>query len=441
MQQIAHDTLKKIKSRGLDLAEIYLINSRTTKIDVLNQKIETSDAINETGMAIRVIKDRRLGFSFTSDLEPSQIDNCIEQAIAAAAFTADDPYNQLPLPSLLEKQGLDIYDPAIDQTPIQQKIDLALRVERAAYQTDKRIKKTEKVSYSDSESEIWIVNSLGTDVNYRSNYCGAHADVIAEDGLEMESGFGFDYKLHITDLDPNKIGREAAERATQLLGAKPIASQQLPIVLDPLVGSQVLEVLAQSLSSEAAQKGRSLFKDKTEQAVASKLISIIDNGRLTNGLSSAPFDAEGVPTRETNLIYQGTLRSFLFNTYTAAREKAGSTGNAVRASHKALPAVGHTNLYFSAGRDEILSRIKKGLYITRVMGLHTANPISGDFSFGAAGLLIENGEKTAPIRSITIAGNLIDMLKNIEAVGPDLRFFFGVGSPTLLIANLSISGT
>jgi len=439
---LASSTLNKILRRSIDQAEVFLVSEKTTKIDVLNQKIESMDEIYEFGMAVRLIKEHKLGFGYTSDLEESVIEDIIDQAIANANATGEDRLNILPSPSAVPAD-LSIFDPMIGKTPVQNKMELALKVEDSAYQTDPRIKKTEKVSYSDVEVEVWIANYHCVNVNYKTNYCGAHADVIAVQNGEMESGFGISYRKSFKDLLPEEVGKEAALKAVQLLGAKTIPSQKIPLVLPPFIGTQILEALSSALSSESVQKGKSLFADKIGKTVGSNILTIIDNGRLPDGIASAPFDGEGIPTQETRLIEAGVLNTFLYNSYTANKGKARSTGNAVRASFKSLPAVGPTNLYVDSGNqraDSIIGSVKKGLYVTRVMGIHTANPISGDFSLGAAGIMIENGEKTYPVRGITIAGNLIDLLKAVEAVGSDLRFFFSLGAPTLLTAELSVSG-
>lgn len=438
------EILDKILAKDVDQAEVFLASEKTLKIDVLDREIEAIDQIDETGCGIRVIKDRKLGFAFTSDLDETILEETIDQAIQNAKNSERDKFLGLPGRIVVQQEGsIGLFDEKINKTSIEEKIKLALKIEAAAYKADKRVKKTEKVSYSDSESEVTIVNSNGVNAYYKINYCGADAGMIAVSGEEMQMGFGMDFVKKITDLDPEKIGKEAAERSTQLLGAKPIPSQKIPLVIDPYVGGQILGVLAASLSSESVQKGKSLFADKIGQVVGAKSLTIIDNGRLENGLGSAPFDGEGVPTQETKLIKDGKLNSFLFNTYTANKGKTKSTGNAARGSFQSLPVVGPTNLYIKPGDkspDEIIESIKKGLLVTRVMGLHTANPISGDFSFGAFGVMIENGEKTFPVRGITIAGNLIEMLEAIEAVGSDLRFIADIGSPTLLISGISLSG-
>jgi len=437
----AQDILNKIKN--IDQAEVYLASSKSLSIDVLDGKVESIDEIRDLGLGIRIIKDHKQGFSFTSDLDEYVIEETINKAIENAKNSEADEFHSLPSNQATEPpNNLNLYDPKINQVPIQGKIDLTLKIEKAAHQNPK-VKKTEKISYSEGESEIWLANSNGLNINYKDNNCGAFADVIAIEGSEMESGFGMSYVTHFADLNFEAIGQEAAEQAVQLLGAKTISSQKIPLVIDPRVATQLLEILIAPLSSEAVQKGKSLFAGKVNQSVGSSLLTIIDNGRLPKGLGSAPFDGEGVPTQETKLIHKGELKTYFYNTYTANKGKTKSTGNAARGSFQGLPGIGPTNLYIEAGKNshqEIVKSITKGLYLVRIMGAHTANPISGDFSFGAAGIMIENGQLTYPVRSITIAGNLIDLLKQLKAVGSNLRFFSSIGAPTLLFEGITVSG-
>jgi PmbA protein len=439
--------LKSILKKNVDQAEVYLSSTKTLKIDILNQKIESIDEITDKGCGIRVIKNQKLGFAFTSDLDVTALEDTIDRAIENAKNSEADENNVLPSDTVIKRvSDIELYDSKISETSVKKKIELALKIEETARKADNRIKKTEKVAYSDSESEVWIINSNGINVSYKSNYCGGHAELIAVQNREMETGFGLSYVKKFDDFKPEEIGKEAARRAVELLGAKSITSHKMTLVLDPVVGTQILGVLASTLSSDAVQKGKSLFADKIGKEVGSKVISIIDNGRLKNGLATSPFDDEGVTTQETKLIEAGKLNTFLFNAYTANKGKTKSTGNAVRGSFKGTPTVGPTNLYIEAGSkapDSIIKSVKKGLYITRVMGMHTANPISGDFSIGASGIIIENGEKTYPVKAITIAGNLIEMLKAIEAVGSDIRFIpfsANLGSPTLLVSGITVSG-
>ncbi|KPJ65261.1 hypothetical protein AMJ44_10620 [candidate division WOR-1 bacterium DG_54_3] len=443
-KEILEKTFRRLEGKDLDQFEIFLSSSKNLKIDVLNGEVESIDEIRDEGCGMRVIKDKKLGFAYTSDFDETALDETVEQALGNAKSSEADEFNALPSSTVAQKESsAGYYDPKIAKLSVDKKIQLALQIEEAAYKTDKRVKKTEKVSYSDSESEVWIVNSNGIDLNYKTNACGGYAQVIVVQNKEMEAGLGIDFVKKLDDFEPKKIGKEAAERATQLLGAKSIPSQKIAMVLDPSVGTQLLGVLSSALSADAVQKGKSLFADKIGKAVGSKVLSIIDNGRLPNGLATVPFDGEGVPTQETKLIESGKLNTYLFNTYTANKGKTNSTGNALRLSFKALPAIGPTNLYLEAGSqspDAIIKSISQGFYVTRVMGIHTANPISGDFSIGAIGIMIENGEKSYPVRGITIAGNLIEMLKGVEAIASDLRFIMNLGSPTLLISGITLSG-
>ncbi|MFC1637531.1 TldD/PmbA family protein [Candidatus Margulisiibacteriota bacterium] len=438
------EILKAVQIKNVDQAEVYFSSGKHLEVAVLDRKVEAVKAVEDTGCGIRVIKNKKLGFAYTSDFDPDVLEETIERAVENAKCSEADEFNSLPInPTTHQPLNLDLFDEKISKVPVKDKIELALKIEETAYKTNKRVKKTEHVSYSEAEGEVRIVNSNGLDVKYKSNYCGASAQVIATMDGSMEAGFGLDYVNKFNDLKPEKAGQEAAERAVQLLGAKPIKSQKIPLVFDPMVGVDILETLAAALSADAVQKGKSMFAGKINKEVGSSILNIIDNGRLANGLSTAPFDSEGVPTQETSLIKDGKLQTFLFNTYTANKGKTKSTGNAARGSFMTTPSIGTTNLYIPAGKvspEEMIGSIKNGLYITRVMGIHTANPISGDFSVGAMGIMIENGQKTYPVRGITIAGNLIEMLEGLEAVASDLRFVVDVGSPTLMIHDMTVSG-
>lgn len=441
------EILKKIPKDKIDQAEVYFSSSKSLQIDVIDEKLEAVKEVADIGCGIRVIKDNKLGFAYTSDFDETVLEETINRAIENAKNSEADEFNSLPSSTVVSSsvvQGLDLFDPEIGKTPIKDKIKLALQIEASAYQADKRVKKTEKVSYTDGCGEVWIANSNGLDVKSKGNVCGGFAQMIAGNNGAMEAGSGLSFVKKFANLDPEAIGVEAAEKATELLGAKMIHSQKLPLVIDQHVGVDILAALVAALSADAVQKGKSMFADKLGQLVGAKVLNVIDNGRLKNGLSTAPFDAEGVPTQETTLIENGQLKTFLYNTYTAKKGKTKSTGNAARGSFMGLPGIGTTNLYIPAGKEKpeaILGSIKKGLFITKVMGMHTVNPISGNFSVGASGIMIERGKKTYPVRGITIAGNLIEMLKQIEAVASDLRFIEDVGSPTLLIHDMTISGS
>ncbi|OGC05070.1 hypothetical protein A2276_03895 [candidate division WOR-1 bacterium RIFOXYA12_FULL_43_27] len=427
---IIKQLIQKAKKLGADEVEVVYSSGTSTSISVLNRAIETFDTAKTNGIGIRIIKEKRLGFAYTSNFE--QLDETIEQAIANSKNTTPDEFNLLPTHKAVPAFNEKIHDPKINRVTPQEKIDFALRVEKAAYQADQRVKKTQDVSYSDSEYNVEIANSHGLNLSYKGNHCSASADVIAEENENAESGFGFDVNLKWDNLDAQKIGEEAAKNAVQNLGAKPLPAQKLSLILEPKIAVQILGIIAGMVSADAVQKGRSLFIGKLGEQIAGAGLTIEDNGRLKGAIGSAPFDGEGVATQQTIVIENGILKSYLYNTYTAAKDKVKSTGNASR-SYSSTPSIGPTNILICPG--DSFTPPSKTLRVTRLMGLHTINPISGDFSVGAVGIF-----DNQPVRGITIAGNLIDLLKKIEAVGSDLRWFGSIASPTLLVSDISVSG-
>ncbi|MHB1125371.1 MAG: TldD/PmbA family protein [Bacillota bacterium] len=442
-QDLTRQMVEIAQKRGASMSEAYVTWDRELSIDVSNQEIETMKTANQHGAGVRVIVGERMGFAYTSDLNPSALEDAVVQALANAEKTTPDKYNTLPRPGS-PPQPMELSDQKIGSTPIEDKIRLAMEIERQARAYDPRVKITERCGYEDTEYQVHLVNSQGIDTSYRAAYCGAYSFLVAEEGNESQTGFGFRYSQRYADLDPVVIGQEGAEKAVRMLGAKTIGTRKAAVVFDPYVATNFLGVIAPALTAEAVQKGKSLFAGKLGNRVAADMVTIADDGTMAGGILSSPVDGEGVPTGKTVLIEGGALKGFLHNTYTANKEGVNSTGNGIRGSYKSTPEVGTTNLYIQPGpmsRDKLLGEIDEGLYITEVMGIHTANPISGDFSVGAAGIWIHKGVLTTPVRGVAIAGNIIDLLEAIDAVADDLRFFVGRGSPTVRIARMTISGS
>ncbi|MGI9953171.1 TldD/PmbA family protein [Moorellaceae bacterium AZ2] len=438
---LAEEVVEKA-SKGGAAAEAYVTAGEDLSIEIRNQEVEALTTARERGLGLRVIIDGRVGFAYTTDFSRNALEDTVEQARANAGKATPDDYNCLPSPA--DYPHLELFDPKIEETPLKDKIELAKEIERQARSADRRVKITESCSYSDSRYIVALANSRGVGATYYGANCSASIFVVAVDGEESQTGFGLTYSLKIADLDPARIGREGATRAVRLLGGKRIPTQRAPVIFDPYVTVNFLGMIAPALAADAVQKGKSLFRGKIKEAVASPVVNIIDDGRLAGGMASAPFDGEGVPTQRTVIVEGGILQGFLHNTYTAAKEGVRSTGNGARGSFKATPEVGTTNFYLEAGGrtpEELIKEVSRGLYVTDVLGMHTANPISGDFSVGVMGLWIESGQFAGPVRGVAIAGNIIGLLKSIEAVGSDLTFFGAIGAPSIRIASMSISGT
>ncbi|MFZ5898580.1 MAG: TldD/PmbA family protein [Bacillota bacterium] len=441
---LAQAAVSRAMERGADSAEAYISRSKELEIEVREQQIETIKSSEEKGLGLRVLRGRQFGFAFTTNLTPSGIEDVAAQAVANAGQTAPDEFYSFPAKTDGYSE-MSLFDPALQTTNVERKIELAKEMERAARTFDKRVKVIESSTYHDGEIEVGLVSSEGMESYYRAALCGLYMALTAQGGGENQTGFAVDYRRRIAELDPEKIGREAAERAVRMLGSRTQGSCKIPVVLDPYVVVSLLGVIAPSLTAEAVQKGRSLFAGRVGEQVSSPLITLIDDGTYEDGIRTAPFDGEGVPTQRTVLINEGVLQGYLHNTYTAAKDgTTRSTGNGVRGSFKSTPEVGTTNFYIAPGTrraETIIGETKQGMYITEVMGIHTANPISGDFSVGAAGIWISEGQLAQPVRGVAIAGNIKDLLSSIDAVGDDLRFLGGKGSPTIRVEKMALSGS
>ncbi len=420
-------------------AEVYLVQGHSSTIELSNEKIESIEHASIGGLGLRVIDRGGLSFGYTSDL--GLIDRTIEEALLNARYATRDKYNLLPqrAPSY---PRVNIYDEDLDKVSLKEKIERARRASRAALGYDKRIR-VYKTAYHDATYRISILNSEGLEVSYSGTSCSISLMAIAREREESQSGSEFDIQRFYEKLKIEEVGRRAAQKALSLLGAKKIKTQRLPVLLDPLVGGSFVGLIASALSAEAVQRKRSLFRARLDKRVGRRELNIIDDGTLKEGLGSAPCDDEGVPTSKKTLIENGILRGYLYNTYTAAKEKKESTGNGMRGSFESLPGIGATNLFISPGRrskEELMKGMRKGLYITEVLGMHTADPISGDFSVGVNGQWIEKGEISYPVSGIIMSGNLMELLNSIEEIGKDLRFLGNIGSPSLYLREIMLSG-
>ncbi len=320
---------------------------------------------------------------------------------------------------------------------------MALDLENAAQTFNPKIKKVRGASYSEVVQDVELHNSASCNLKSCSTRVSVSLMAIAEDGKESQSGWDSSSKRALKELDVEKVGKEAARKALGLLNAKTIKSVKVPVLLDNAVVVQLLGVLTSSFLGDSVQKGKSLLKENIGKKVFSSKINIRDDGTLGGGWATAPFDGEGVATQKTELVKQGVCSTFLYDTYWGKRSANNSTGNCRRFSFKSSPTVSTTNLFIEKGDlafPELLKSIDKGIYITDVMGVHTSNPITGDFSLGSMGFWIENGEKTFPVKGIAIAGNLLELFSEVAGLGEDMKFLGGLGAPSMVVEALNVSG-
>ena len=443
------EIIRKAMSKGCDAAEVFIKSSRGVSVEAKNGKVEALEASLDFGIALRVIKKQKIGFSFTTN--PDGVEKIIDEAVEGAEWTNKDEF--VGLPDCMQSGELSVFDNRIETLKDEDIIRDAILLEESSLSFDERIKKVRKAEVSVGLGSTAIVSSKGINTSYKSSYYAAHVTALAQDaGGDSQMGWDYAGSRRRGDIDIKAVGKEASRRAIELLGSRKISAVRVPVVLSTAVAVDFLEILSSSLSSEAVQKQRSFLTEKVGRNIISSLIDIIDDGTMAWGTGTKPVDDEGVPTLNKTLVSKGILNGYLYNTYTAKKDGVSSTGNAVR-GFKSLPGVGVTNLYLKPHGDQksavrsqngtnnntLLKSMSRGILILGAMGVHTANPISGDFSVGISGLWIENGEAAYPVKEAVMSGNILDLFKKVEAVGSDLRFYGSTGSPSLLIGDMDIS--
>jgi PmbA protein len=430
-------------ARGDEAVEAYAEESRRTEVEARKGEVEGLTSAETRGVGVRVIDRGRVGFAYAADPSPDEMRATVARARENAALAGEDEHNALP--GAASSEPLDgLYSEEQAAMAPERKVEVALGLERVATTTHPDVTKVEACSFGDAVARVAIASTAGVAAEFRRTGCWCVAVTLAERDGDTQTGFSFRIGHRVEELDPDAVAREAVERAARMLGAAKPVSQRVPILLDPFAASSFLGVLAGALSAEAVQKGRSLFATRVGEEVGAELVTLVDDGRLREGPAASPFDDEGVPTGRTELITRGVLNGFLHNTYTARRGGTASTGNASRAGYRSTPGVGTSNFYVEPGErtvDELLRSAEGGVLIQDVSGVHSgANPISGEFSVGATGLRISGGALGEPLREMTIASTVPDMLRSIAAVGADLRFFSSVGTPSILIGEMTIAG-
>jgi len=430
-------------ARNGEAVEAYAEESRRTEVAARRGEIEGLTFAESRGVGVRVIAAGRLGYAYAADPSVDEVREAVARARENATLATEDEFNALPHADAAEPIP-SLYRPAQAAMATERKVEVALDLERLAVSADARVTKLEQAQFGDAVSRVAVASTTGVHAEYGRTDCWAVVVALAEEGDETQTGWSFRVARELDELEWANVASEAVDRSTRLLGASKPKSARVPVVLDTFAGSSFLGVLAGALSAESVQKQRSLFAGMLGQPVGSALLTLVDDGRALAGPAAAPFDDEGVPTRRTELIAGGILTGLLHNTYTARRGGTVSTGNARRGGYRSVPGVGTTNFYVEAGATpvpEILRRADGGVLIQDVSGVHSgANPISGEFSVGATGLRISGGELGQPLREMTVASTVPEMLKGIAAVGDDLRFFTSVGVPTILIGEMTVAG-
>ncbi len=442
LRATASSAVQQALALGVTDAECTISDGSEFSVSVRLGEVEKLKEADSCGAGLRVLLGQKQGSSYTSDLTPEGIQQMVASAIDIARITEPDPYAGLPDAAELGQLTADLGLASELILSTAEKIELAKRAEKAALSFDPRITNSDGASFDSHCGTRVFANSRGFLGSYRSTSCSLSAVPVAKSGDRMERDYWYSIGRDHSKLEsPEHIGRLAAERVLRRLGARKIPTQQATIVLDPRVARSLVGHVFGAVTGDAIYRKSSFLLDKIDQVVAHPSVTIVDDPTLPGLFGSSPFDDEGVPGHRHCIIQNGVLKTYLLHTYTARKLSLKTTGNASRGL-TGSPGTGHGNLYLEAGTmspEEILKAVGTGLFITELIG-QGVNTVNGDYSRGACGLWIENGELTFPVAEVTVAGNLSEMLKNILYIGNDLEFRGSTSAPTVAIGGMTISG-
>jgi PmbA protein len=442
-RNLAQDLLKEARTQGADAADLLIAEGSEFSVTVRKGEIETLKDAGSKALGIRVFVGRRSASSYTSDFTKPALSRLVQETVAMARVTGEDPAAGLPEEMTpAEDVDLGLYDPALARVPTDERVEQARRAEAAAFAVSSRITNSQGASFSVNEGTSVLANTLGFMGSHRGSSVSLSVVPVAEQDGAMERDYWYSTARGLAGLEsPEVIGRIAAERTLRRLGAEKIATCEVPVVFDPETAAELLSHVFSALSGYSVYRNATFLKDRLGDTVASPLLTVVDDPRMHGGLGSRVWDGEGLPTRRNVPIEAGVLRLFLCDSYAARKIGARSTGSA-RRGVAGGPSVGAGNLSFQAGTqapEEILGGVDRGLYVTDLIGFGV-DLVSGDYSQGAVGHWIEKGRLLHPVSEVTIAGNLKQMLQDVDAVGSDLTFRGSVAAPTLRIKTMTVSG-
>ena len=433
------------QARPGEQIEAFVSRGGDTEVRVYQGEVEHFVSAQAEGIGIRVVRDGRTGFAYAGTLESAAIAEVLAEARDNVEFGTPDEWAGLAEPDGVPMTDQPLWNDDLAVYPTDRKIELAMELERLAAAADSRVR-IDEANYADAHGEAAVATTTGIRQWGRENGCYVSLSTLADDGDETQTGFGFSVGRAPDTLDLERAAREGADRATRLLGATKPESKRTTIVLDPLVTAQLLSIVASTLNGEAVVKGRSLFKDRLGDEVAPAFVTLVDDPTNPLAYTAADVDGEGLAARRNPLIEDGVLRQFTHNSYSARRAGTVSTGNATRGGFSGTPGVGALALSLVPGtrsQDELIADIDDGLLVQSVSGIHSGvNPISGDFSTGAAGLMIRDGGVAEPVREFTIASTLQRMLHDIVEIGGDLDWLpMRSSGVSLVIHDVTMSGS
>jgi len=435
---------KKAAKNSITDMEAYFREGERFSVNIYKGEIEDYKLSNSIGLGFRGFYNGKIGYSYTEKVSEDSFDMLIKDVKENATINDSEDYEVIYEGSK-HYENVKTYNEELDKVTEVEKIQFAKDMEKYAYELDKRVKACQGCLFSSGTSNVIIMNNKGLYLNEKSNGAFSYIFLAVGDDKEISTGFEFVISNDFTKYNAKNMATKAVNDAIKMLGAKSIKSGNRKILLEARISADLLATIQGIFSARAVQKGVSMLKGKLNKQVANKCVTLVDNPFLENGSASSAFDGEGVATKYKKIIENGILKTYLYNLKTAIKDGVESTGNASRDSYKSTIGIAPSNLYFDRGDKtfaQLVEEVKDGVYITDLDGMHSGfSTISGDFSLGAKGFLIENGKLSYAINQITVSGNYFELLNNIESVGNDLLFSSsGTGSPSLIIKDLAIAG-
>jgi PmbA protein len=443
MLDLLGDVLKRAKERGATAADAFVVEDRAFSAQVRLGRVDTVKHAREQHLSLRVFSGKSAAAASTSDFSRVSVERLVDEAVSLSRITAPDELSGLPDASELAKvvPSLDLEDPTGHDLSPEDKIELARRCEAAALAADPRITNSEGGDFADRRAHYAYAASHGFAGEYStSSFSLSVSPVASENGhMQRDGWYHVTRKRALLDA-PEAIGKIAAQRALRRLGARQVKTCEVPVIFDPDMAASLVRHIAGAVSGPSLYRSASFLLGKLGQQIAAPGVTIVDDGSMPGGLGSRPFDGEGLSVRRTVVVDKGVLTSYLLDTYSGRKLGMASTHHGARDG--AGVTVSTTNLYLDRGASDpkaLIGSVKQGLYVTELIGFGV-NGVTGDYSRGAVGLWIDNGELTYPVEEITIAGNLLEMFRAIEGVGNDLVFRDRTAAPTVLIGKMVVAG-
>lgn len=448
LRVLAAETMEWISSHGRPglEAELYVAKGYERALELREGVLDGIHESSAEGAGLRVLWDGRMGFACAGTLEPGALRGLLDKACAPLEHLEADPLYGFPGAGPDPNGGSEftktLWDETLFQDPLKGMLPTLKNMESDVLRADKRIRSVLRLGYGESRGESAIVNSRGVSSWERGASSSVGLSVLSGEGDDIQIGSAFHSVRRRDRLDYKRVAREGAERSVALLGSRKLPGGRRSVIFDPWVAGELLELISSLLSADGVQRGKSLLAGKLGMKVGSDAVTFRDDPRMSFGLGSSLFDDEGQPTRAKTLIEAGTVKEFFYDTYTAKKDGVPGNASAERGSYRGLPSPGSSNFYLAPGkmtRDQLLSDTKDGVLVLEIMGMHMADPISGEFSVGISGLAVESGRVTHPVKNAMISGNILALLERIDAVADDLTFYGGLGSPTFRIAHMTVA--